>query len=118
MPHVYQTNMCTPEIAQIRVRIIFKGIFMRILEYSHSKLIEEFFEKGSFMLPGNRMLYWIFFYALTISRFTLFIKKKTGKYNKKILSKYSNIFKLLGIQIYSVVQKSRNEYLNIFVMGK
>ena len=61
MPHIYQTNMCAPEIAQIQIQIIFKCIFIGILEYSYSALIEEIFEKGSFMLPQNKMLYWIFF---------------------------------------------------------
>ena len=32
-----------PEIAQIRIRIIFKGHFIRIFEYSYSSLIEGIF---------------------------------------------------------------------------
>ena len=52
--------ICTPDIAQIGIRIIFEGNFIRIFEYSYSSLIEEIFEKGSLMLPLNKMLYWIF----------------------------------------------------------
>ena len=55
--------ICTPEIAQIRIQIIFEGNFIQIFEYSYSSLIEEIFEKGSLMLPLNKMLYWIFCYA-------------------------------------------------------
>ena len=53
----------TPEIARIQIRIIFKGSFIQIFKYSYSSLIEEIFEKSSLMLPLNKMLYWILFYA-------------------------------------------------------
>ena len=45
--------ICMPEIARIRIQVIFKGHFIRIFTYSYSSLIEEIFE----------MLYWILFYA-------------------------------------------------------
>ena len=38
--------ICTPEIAQIQIQIIFEGNFIRIFKYSFSSLIEEIFEKG------------------------------------------------------------------------
>ena len=55
--------MCMPELAQIRIQIIFEGNFIRIFEYSYSSLIEDIFKKGSLMIALNKMLYWIFFYA-------------------------------------------------------
>ena len=45
----------TPEIARIRIRIIFEGNFIRIFEYLYSSLIEEFFKKGLLMLNLNKM---------------------------------------------------------------
>ena len=53
----------TPEIAQIRIRIIFKSHFIRIFEYLYSSLIEEICEKGTLMLPINKILHWILFDA-------------------------------------------------------
>ena len=35
--------ICSPEIAQIRIRIIFEGHFIQIFEYSYSSLIEGIF---------------------------------------------------------------------------
>ena len=49
-----------PVIARKHIGIIFKGNFIQILEYSYSSLNEEIFEKGSLMLPLNKMLYWIY----------------------------------------------------------
>ena len=52
--------ICTPEIARIRIQIIFEGNFIQIFEYSYSSLIEEIFEKGLVMLPLNKIIYWMF----------------------------------------------------------
>ena len=38
--------ICTPEIAQIRIRLIFKGHFIKILKYLYSSLIEEIFKRA------------------------------------------------------------------------
>ena len=53
--------ICIPEIAQIRIRIIFEGHFIRIFEYLYSSLIEEIFQKHSLMFPQNKIVHWIFF---------------------------------------------------------
>ena len=53
--------ICTPKIALIQ--IIFEGNFIQIFKYSYSSLIEIIFEKGTLLLPLNKMLYWIFVYA-------------------------------------------------------
>ena len=53
----------TPEIARIQIRIICEGYFILIFEYSYLSLIEDIFEKGTLMLPLNKMLYWILLYA-------------------------------------------------------
>ena len=52
-----------PEIARIRIQIIFEGHFIRIFEYSYSSLVEEIFLKHSLMFPLNKILHWIFLYA-------------------------------------------------------
>ena len=47
MALIYVTNIriyfCTPEIAQIQIRIIFGFFFIQIFEYSYSSLIDEIF---------------------------------------------------------------------------
>ena len=53
----------TPEIAQIQIRRIFEGHFIRIFKYLYLSLIEEIFEKGSLMLSLNNNFHWIFFDA-------------------------------------------------------
>ena len=61
--HKFTEYIHTPEIAEIRIRIIFAGHFIQIFEYSYSPLIEEMFEKGLLMLPKNLILHWVLFDA-------------------------------------------------------
>ena len=51
-PNIFECNIfsepiseyiCTPEIARIRIRIIFEGHFTQIFEYLYSSLIKETF---------------------------------------------------------------------------
>ena len=58
--------ICKPEIAQIRILIIFEGNFIPIFKYSNSSLIEEIFEKGSLMLLLNKMLYLVIFMVFMV----------------------------------------------------
>ena len=50
-----------PEIARIRIRIIFEGHFIRIFEYSYESLIEEFFFKALTNISSKKKFHWIFF---------------------------------------------------------
>ena len=67
-PNIFRCNIFTeriseyirmPEIAQIRIRIIFEGLFFSP-EYSYSSLIEGLFKKVSLMFQLNKSLHWIF----------------------------------------------------------
>ena len=86
----YPSILVRRKKAWIFIRIIFKGYFIWIFKYSYSSLIEEMFEKGSIMLPLNKCYTGYFFMQKLYNFF--FIKK--GKYQNKVLSKYSNIFDL------------------------
>ena len=45
--------LCTQEMAQIQIQIIFEGLFIQIFEYSYSSLIVITLEKGSLMLSST-----------------------------------------------------------------
>ena len=63
--------ICTPELAQIQIRIIVVGNSIRIFEYSYSSLIEEIFEK-----VHQTVLHW------NCTKFTLYCTKQccTGRF--------------------------------------
>ena len=63
-----------PEIARIRIQIIFESHFIQIFEYSYSSLIKEFFLKHSLMLTLKKN-YTEIFLCIIISRFTFFSLK-------------------------------------------
>ena len=74
------------------------------------------------MLPLNKILHWIFLrHKIYLDiLFSLKIDSRILKYGSEQIFKYIRIFENLqtNIRIYSVVQKSTNEYPNIFVLGK
>ena len=77
---------------------------------------------GSLMFPLNKSLHWTFdIHKLYLN--LLFSIKKDSQILKKgseQIFKYIWIFENLqtNIRMYSVVQKSTNEYTNIFILGK
>ena len=78
-PKQISEYICMPEIARIQIQIIFEGNFIRIFDYSDSSLIDEIFEKGSLLLPLNKMLYWMLFMH-KVYLDLLFSLKKIRKY--------------------------------------
>ena len=112
--------ICCPEIAQIRIQIIFEGHFIRIFEYLYSSLIEGIFKRT------HSCFFWIKFYTGDFLVHKLYldllfsskIDRQILKYCSEQIFKYIRIFKNLqtNIWIYWVVQKSTNEYPNIFVL--
>ena len=112
----------TPEIAQIRIRIIFKDHFTWIFKYLYSSLIEDIFEKGSLMLPLNKCYtgYFLIHKLYTDLFLSLKIDRQILEWGSQQKFKYIRIFKNLRMnnQIYLVVQKSTNEYPNLFILGK
>ena len=74
------------------------------------------------MFPLNKILHWVFFmhklYPALL--FSLKVGSQILKQGSEQVFKYIQIFENLrtNIPVYSVVQKSTNEYPNIFVLGK